>query len=186
MSEFRLVEKKSVFVGILMPLDLEEDFRAAFLEVKEKHPQATHITFACKVGAFERSSDAKEPAHVAGSQILQEILKAELDHVALFVVRYFGGVKLGKVGLRDAYRKCSRGTIESAKLGAKKRKTKVLVDAVVGAKFSQKFELLGGKVEFGKEKCAILFDCGIEKAKELLLPFVCDKEFCTVEVFEWE
>ena len=38
MSEFRLVEKKSVFVGILMPLDLEEDFRVAFLEVKEKHP----------------------------------------------------------------------------------------------------------------------------------------------------
>ena len=53
--------------------------------------------------AVEGRSDAGEPAGTAGTPMLQVLRGAELSDVLAVVVRWYGGVKLGKGGLARAY-----------------------------------------------------------------------------------
>ena len=53
--------------------------------------------------ARQRSSDDGEPGGTAGSPILEAIKGRGITDVAVAVVRYFGGIKLGAGGLIRAY-----------------------------------------------------------------------------------
>jgi len=68
---------------------------------------ATHNCWAYRVmegGKLqENCSDAGEPSGTAGKPILMSLRKLKLANVAVVITRYFGGVKLGKRGLMDAY-----------------------------------------------------------------------------------
>ncbi|ERG63059.1 hypothetical protein L332_01120 [Agrococcus pavilionensis RW1] len=75
-------------------------------DARRAHPDSRHVCSAAIVGAHgesSRSNDDGEPAGTAGSPILSAIAGRGLTDVAVLVVRWFGGVKLGTGGLVRAY-----------------------------------------------------------------------------------
>jgi len=66
-------------------------------------PTATHNCWAYRVGQQYRFNDDGEPGGTAGRPILQAIDGQSMDRVAVLVVRWFGGIKLGAGGLIRAY-----------------------------------------------------------------------------------
>ncbi|BCZ91960.1 hypothetical protein TthAA37_11490 [Thermus thermophilus] len=93
--------QKSRFIAKAAPVASEEEALAFLAENRE--PEATHNCYAYKIGLLYRFSDDGEPSGTAGRPILHAIEAQGLDRVAVLVVRYFGGVKLGAGGLVRAY-----------------------------------------------------------------------------------
>lgn len=82
---------------------------AQFLQKKlrEEHPKANHHCLAYRVrpeSVQEFASDDGEPSGTAGLPMLNVFKRKDLVNICAVVVRYFGGTKLGKKGLIDAYR----------------------------------------------------------------------------------
>ena len=102
-----LVEKKSRFIGYLFECKTAEDVQNSLSELKKEHKKATHICYAysLKTPFLEKAVDDGEPGGTAGRPILSVIQKKGKSDVAVFVVRYFGGIKLGAGGLVRAYTK---------------------------------------------------------------------------------
>jgi uncharacterized YigZ family protein len=102
-----LIEKHSRFIGIGYPCQSLDAFKRHKADLEKEFPDASHITFAYKFfeqGQLQqRFSDAGEPSGTAGKPILMHIEGQGLIDVVVFVVRYFGGVKLGAGGLVRAY-----------------------------------------------------------------------------------
>jgi putative IMPACT (imprinted ancient) family translation regulator len=59
--------------------------------------------WAYRIGHQYRFSDGGEPGGTAGQPIMRAIEGQALDHVAIGVIRYFGGTLLGAGGLMRAY-----------------------------------------------------------------------------------
>ena len=72
-------------------------------------------------------SDGGEPSGTAGQPILNIIKTNKLIQSGLVVVRYFGGVKLGKKGLVDAYSTAADGVILITKIMKWSKKIKLLI-----------------------------------------------------------
>lgn len=70
-------------------------------------PEATHNCWAYQIGDEYRFSDDGEPGGTAGRPILQAIQGQQCDRVAVLVIRWFGGTKLGTGGLMRAYGGCA-------------------------------------------------------------------------------
>ncbi|KAL4432217.1 hypothetical protein ABPG77_005979 [Micractinium sp. CCAP 211/92] len=108
--------KKSKFIAHAWPCSSAEE--AARLIDSRRDPSASHNCWAYKVGQQYRSSDDGEPGGTAGRPILSAIEGEGLDGVAVLVVRFYGGVKLGAGGLVRAYggtaRDCLRGAARVA------------------------------------------------------------------------
>ncbi|MEO6104172.1 MAG: YigZ family protein [Pseudoxanthomonas sp.] len=66
-------------------------------------PDATHNTWAYRIGGEYRSSDDGEPSGTAGRPILAAIHGQGCDQVMVVVTRWYGGIKLGAGGLVRAY-----------------------------------------------------------------------------------
>jgi len=66
-------------------------------------PTATHSCWAWKIGNQYRFSDDGEPGGTAGRPMLTAIEGQDFDRVAVVVIRWFGGIKLGTGGLARAY-----------------------------------------------------------------------------------
>ena len=101
------VEKKSRFFGYLLPCEKVEEVENALKFLWKEHKKATHICWAGRLKSpfYEKAVDDGEPNGTAGRPILNVLQKKEMQNVAIFVVRYFGGVKLGAGGLVRAYSK---------------------------------------------------------------------------------
>ena len=111
----QILEQKSRFIGLAFTLSDSTEFKNIKADVKKEHPSASHITHAYKCGTICSVSDDREPPHTAGSQILSEIQKANQNNIAIIVVRYFGGKKLGKKNLSLAYRSAAAQTLANIK-----------------------------------------------------------------------
>lgn len=107
---------KSKFFAILMPLSNVDEFKALLASVQKEHKKAKHVVYAYRVDEVTKSCDDQEPHGTAGRPLLELIHKRELNHVVIFVARYFGGVKLGAGKLLRTYLQSGIDVVNIAEL----------------------------------------------------------------------
>ncbi len=118
-TSFSLRERGSKFYGILFPCPTLGDFEAILSEQKKKYQDATHHCSAYRLlkgELIEHANDDGEPSGTAGLPILNALKSAEIINIGAIIIRYYGGTKLGKSGLIEAYGNTTLGCIESANL----------------------------------------------------------------------
>ena len=107
---------KSKFIAYLLPLNNDEDFKSILANLRKEHKKARHIVYAYRVGVKSKSCDDGEPKGTAGHPLLELLYKKDLTDVALLVVRYFGGTKLGAGRLLRTYLQAGIAAIDNASL----------------------------------------------------------------------
>lgn len=118
-SEGIVREKMSKFIAFAFPVTSSAEARERIAEVQKRYHDARHVCWAYMIGAARTdfmSNDNGEPSGTAGKPILGQINSMELTNVAIAVVRYFGGIKLGTSGLIAAYREAARTALEAAEI----------------------------------------------------------------------
>ena len=89
-------------------------------KIKTENSNANHVVYAYRLledkKIVEYNTDAGEPAKSSGPPILKVIKGNQLIDVAIYVVRYFGGIKLGIGGLIKAYTNSAQLALKSAKI----------------------------------------------------------------------
>ena len=107
---------KSKFIAYLYPLNKEDDFKAILASLRKEHKKARHIVYAYRVEMKSKSCDDGEPKGTAGHPLLEHLYKKDINNVALLVVRYFGGTKLGAGRLLRTYLQAGIDVINKAEL----------------------------------------------------------------------
>ena len=111
-----IVIEKSRFITYLEYCENEEQYKEYLKTIKKKHYDATHVCSAFLGKDARRSSDDGEPSGTAGVPMLSCLDKHGMENTAAFVVRYFGGIKLGAGGLIRAYSSSVSEAIKQADL----------------------------------------------------------------------
>jgi uncharacterized YigZ family protein len=114
-SEFK--SSNSRFLGVLMPFQNKESLKFILEELRRAHPKANHICYAYRIGFDNeeiRANDDGEPSGSAGKPILNQLYSHGVKNCILFVIRYFGGTKLGIPGLIEAYKEAASLCLQSA------------------------------------------------------------------------
>ena len=111
-----IVIEKSRFITYLEYCENEEQYKEYLKTIKKKHYNATHVCSAFLGKDTRRSSDDGEPSGTAGVPMLSCLDKHGMENTAAFVVRYFGGIKLGAGGLIRAYSSSVSEAIKQADL----------------------------------------------------------------------
>ena len=96
---------RSKFITHIVPISEYDGLQE---KLKKEHPKASHVVYALRyLNEFdqivENSSDDGEPKGCAGTPVLNVLRGKELINCAVFIVRYFGGIKLGTGGMARAY-----------------------------------------------------------------------------------
>lgn len=107
----------SRFLAFAFPVSSVEEAKAVIANVANRYHDARHVCWAYMIGAdrsVSQLNDNGEPSGTAGKPILGQINSFEVTNVAIAVVRYFGGIKLGTPGLIAAYRAAAREALEAA------------------------------------------------------------------------
>lgn len=116
-SEAVVREKMSRFLAFARPVASAAEAKEWIAQVANKYHDARHVCWAYMLGADSSEfqwSDNGEPSGTAGKPILGQMRSAGITNVAIAVVRYFGGIKLGTSGLIAAYREAAREAIAAA------------------------------------------------------------------------
>lgn len=114
-SEF--TEKKSRFISHLCPVDDDREVKRLLKEFRKDHPESRHVVWSYVLGdggTLYGLSDDGEPHGTAGRPVLEVLKGSGLTYAALFVIRYFGGVKLGTGGLVSAYTRAAQDVLTLA------------------------------------------------------------------------
>lgn len=107
---------KSKFIGIAFPLKNVEDFKPLLSEIKKEYSKAKHIVYAYRIGMNSKSNDDGEPKGTAGRPLLELLYKKNMTDVVIFVVRYFGGTKLGASRLLRTYVQAGNNVLSNAQI----------------------------------------------------------------------
>ena len=101
------VINKSKFLAWATYCQSEQEVGAFLRAIASQHQNASHLAYAFRIqtpdGVVPRFSDAGEPSGTAGMPIMQRIEGLGLTNICIGVIRYYGGVNLGKGGLARAY-----------------------------------------------------------------------------------
>jgi uncharacterized YigZ family protein len=116
---FELVEKRSRFITYCEKVSTPEEFKQFLNRLKKQYPDARHFCSGFRIGRLNSAqrgfSDDGEPSGTAGMPILNVIDHSEFSDVAIIVVRYFGGTKLGTGGLARAYSEAASSVLKAMK-----------------------------------------------------------------------
>ena len=107
---------KSKFIAYLFPLNSEEEFKTILSDLRKEHKKARHIVYAYRYNVKSKSCDDGEPKGTAGHPLLELLYKKDINNVALLVVRYFGGTKLGAGRLLRTYLQAGIDVINESEL----------------------------------------------------------------------
>ena len=120
-GEALLVEKRSKFLSLVLPVSGEESAKEELARVREKYSDASHNCWCYIIrNGVERYSDDGEPQGTAGLPMLEVFRRAGIVDVLCIVTRYYGGTMLGKGGLKRAYSEAAKLALEDAGIAANK------------------------------------------------------------------
>ena len=106
--EHEIEIKRSSFICLIGRVTNDAEARGFIDAARTRFPDARHhcsayIYHVDGSHPVERSSDDGEPSGTAGKPMLDVLKGSGLMDIAVVVVRYFGGIKLGAGGLVHAY-----------------------------------------------------------------------------------
>jgi len=111
-------EKGSSFHAVSEPASSVNHVKSILLRLKEQFPDASHICYAYRIkkgkSLDEFASNAGEPNGSAGIPILNVLKRNQIVNAVIFVIRYFGGTKLGVPGLIHAYGSAAEDAIKDS------------------------------------------------------------------------
>lgn len=116
LSSFHYEIKKSKFISLIYQVNSKEEFEILYHLVKKEHHKARHICYVYQIGTIAKYYDDREPKGTAGKPLYQLVNQYQLDQIVIFVIRYFGGIKLGASGLIRAYVKSANEAIKQLKI----------------------------------------------------------------------
>lgn len=115
-------EKRSKFLAFAHHIESVDEAKELVIAYRKQYYDARHCCYAYMLGPEQkvfRANDDGEPSSTAGKPILGQIISHELTDVIVFVIRYFGGVKLGTSGLINAYRTAANEALSNASVVVK-------------------------------------------------------------------
>ena len=115
-------EKRSKFLAFAHHIESVDEAKELVIAYRKQYYDARHCCYAYMLGPEQkvfRANDDGEPSSTAGKPILGQIVSHELTDVIVFVIRYFGGVKLGTSGLINAYRTAANEALLNASVVVK-------------------------------------------------------------------
>ena len=118
-SEGYFMDKRSKFYAFAYPVETEDEIKEHLSVLKKRYYDARHHVYAWILGADKthyRTNDDGEPAGSSAKPVYGQLLSNDLTNIVIFVVRYFGGVKLGVPGLINAYRTAAQDAIQNAEI----------------------------------------------------------------------
>ena len=118
-AEGTYTEKRSKFLAFAFPVATVEEVKAIQDRMQKEYYDARHVCYAYMLGPERkdfRANDNGEPSGTAGKPILGQINSNGLTDIAIFVVRYFGGIKLGTSGLIVAYKAAAAECLAAAEI----------------------------------------------------------------------
>lgn len=145
---------KSKFIAYVKPVSEREEAQDYFDAVERMHKDATHHVPAIVIGEqfqIQWASDDGEPQGTAGAPLIHMLVKEQVTNVAVMVVRYFGGIKLGPGGLIRAYTSTAKLALEAA--GIREIREMVELTVTFAYPYLQKIENLSLEGQFHIESC---------------------------------
>ena len=116
-GESEVVEKRSRFIGHVVPADSEDKAREAISRARSRYHDARHHCWCYIIrGVAERYSDDGEPQGTAGLPMLEVFRRGGIVDFCCVVTRYFGGTLLGAGGLSRAYGEAAKQALEDSGL----------------------------------------------------------------------
>lgn len=113
----KFTEKKSRFLSFAYHVTSADDAKARLKALQSEYHDARHVCWAFVIGPERKewqANDNGEPSGTAGKPILGQINSLGLTDVAIGVVRYFGGIKLGTPGLIAAYKEAASLALQAS------------------------------------------------------------------------
>ena len=130
-SDGKYYKKGSKFYSMSYMVNSIDDIKYIQKDLRSKYTNANHICYAYRIMVGKRVDeygvDSGEPQGTAGMPILSVLKKNKLINTSIFVIRYFGGIKLGIPGLINAYSNAANETINKSVIVPYIKKSKVSI-----------------------------------------------------------
>ncbi len=112
------IVERSRFIGKSFRLTAPDQSGPLIERMRALYPGANHYTWAYRITeAANRASDDGEPQGTAGLPMLNVLTREDWTETLVVVVRFFGGIKLGRGGLVHAYQKAAQLALEHTTQG---------------------------------------------------------------------
>ena len=112
--------KQSDFISYIRKINSIPEFRSWLSQLKKDHYDSDHTCWAYRIYENRQLnthfSDAGEPTGTAGPTIMRVLKQFKIVQGSIVVVRYFGGIQLGKRGLINAYHESATNVVNVSKL----------------------------------------------------------------------
>lgn len=117
-NALEMVETRSRFIGVVTHIESVAQAEDFLEKLNKANKDAKHICYAYVLGkdkSVSKNNDDGEPAGSAGLPILEAMTKHGVTDCIVAVVRYFGGVELGKSRLTRTYFNSAFETLKRSK-----------------------------------------------------------------------